>query len=189
MGVGCNVDCDVVVAGIGAVPNTALAATAGLAIDNGIAVDQRLRTSDPLIFAAGDCCSFPHLLYGGRRIRLEAWRNALDQGAHAAASMLGHEEPYSSVPWFWSDQYDLGLQVAGLPDEAADTVFRERPDGSSISFGLDAGGRLGSASGVAAGASIGRDVRIAEMLIAALAAPSLAVLRDPHVNLKQLLTQ
>src|SRR5690606_40865115 len=79
--------CDAILAGIGAVPETGLAARAGLAIDNGIAVDETLTTDDPDIFAAGDCCSFPHALYGGRRLRLEAWRNAQDPGKAAAAGI------------------------------------------------------------------------------------------------------
>ena len=85
-------------------------------LDNGIAVDAHLRASDPDIFAAGDCCSFPAALYGGRRVRLEAWRNAQDQGRHAAINMLGGAETYAAVPWFWSDQYDMHLQIAGLGD-------------------------------------------------------------------------
>ena len=106
------VEADLVVIGVGARPNIELAEAAGLAIDNGIAVDERLRTSDPHIFAAGDCCSFPLALYGGRRARLESWRNALEQGPLAALNMLGRDQAHTAVPWFWSDQYELGLQVA-----------------------------------------------------------------------------
>ena len=84
--------------------------------------DEHLRTGDPDIFAAGDCCSFPLALYGGRRVRLEAWRNAQEQGALAGRNMLGAGEAHEAVPWFWSDQYDLGLQIAGLPDEGVETV-------------------------------------------------------------------
>ena len=113
---GTTIEGDVVVAGVGAVPNTELAARPASPIDNGIAVDEHLQTSDPAIFAAGDCCSFPHPLFGGRRIRLEAWRNAHDQANHVAAQITGAPEPYQVVPWFWSDQFDLGLQIAGLPD-------------------------------------------------------------------------
>jgi len=112
------IDCDVIIAGIGAVPDTALAESAGLAVENGIRVDGRLATSDADIFAAGDCCSFPHPLYGDRRVRLEAWRNALDQGALAARNMLGAGQTYDIVPWFWSDQYELTLHIAGLSDNA-----------------------------------------------------------------------
>ncbi|WP_034857862.1 NAD(P)/FAD-dependent oxidoreductase, partial [Sinorhizobium sojae] len=93
---GGRIAADLVVVGIGAVPNTELAAAAGLTLDNGIAVDETLRTSDPDIFAAGDCCSFPLSHYGGRRVRLEAWRNAQDQGTLAAANLLGAAEPIAA---------------------------------------------------------------------------------------------
>ena len=121
---GRRLEADAIVVGIGAVPETSLAAAAGLAIDNGVAVDGRLRTSDPGIFAVGDCASFPHPLFGGRRLRLEAWRNAFDQGAFVARALLGADAEYEAVPWFWSDQYDLCLQIAGLPDAGARTVKR-----------------------------------------------------------------
>lgn len=185
---GATIDGDVVVAGVGAVPNTELAEGAGLAIDNGIAVDQHLQTSDAAIFAAGDCCSFPHPLYGGRRIRLEAWRSAQDQANHVAARLNGGHEPYQVVPWFWSDQYDLGLQIAGLPDAATTTIVRQRADGTEIRFGLDQHGRLVAATGVAPGTGIAKDIRLAEMLIAKRASPDPAALADPAVNLKRLLT-
>ncbi|MGH9133509.1 MAG: NAD(P)/FAD-dependent oxidoreductase, partial [Ilumatobacteraceae bacterium] len=179
---------DVVVAGVGAVPNTELAAGAGLVVDNGIAVDEHLQTSDPAIFAAGDCCSFPHPLYGGRRIRLEAWRNAHDHADHVAARLTGGDEPYQVVPWFWSDQYDLGLQIAGLPDAATSTIVRVRADGTELRLGLDQRRRLVAAAGVAPGTRIAKDIRLAEMLIARRAAPDPAALADPSVNLKSLLT-
>jgi 3-phenylpropionate/trans-cinnamate dioxygenase ferredoxin reductase subunit len=188
LGDGATIDGDVVVAGVGAVPNTELGERAGLAIDNGIAVDEQLQTSDPTIFAAGDCCSFPHPLYGGRRIRLEAWRNAQDQANHVAARLTGAADPYHVVPWFWSDQYDLGLQIAGLPDAATTTVTRVRADRTEVRFGLDHDGRLVAATGVAPGTGIAKDIRLAEMLIASRAAPDPAALADPTVNLKRLLT-
>lgn len=183
-----DIDCDIVVAGIGARPNIDVAVGAGLNVANGIAVDEYLCTNDPDIFAAGDCCSFPHPLYGGRRIRLEAWRNALDQGACAAVNMLGAQQVYGAVPWFWSDQYDLGLQIAGLPDAAVTDIVRERSDGASVRFGLDSDGRIVSACGVAPGTTIGRDIRLAEMMIAARLKPSPVDLRDPSIKLKQLLS-
>ena len=119
---GRKVKAEIVVAGIGAAPEIALAQTAGLAIENGIACDATLRTSDPDIYAAGDCCSFPHGLFGDKRMRLEAWRNATDQANVATENMLGGSKPYMAVPWFWSDQYDLSLQIAGNPAEGAETV-------------------------------------------------------------------
>jgi 3-phenylpropionate/trans-cinnamate dioxygenase ferredoxin reductase subunit len=184
---GGRIACDAVIAGVGAVPETALAEDASLAVENGIAVDATLRTEDPDVFAAGDCCSFPHPLYGGRRIRLEAWRNAQDQGAAAARSILGGDEPYAAVPWFWSDQYDETLQIAGLPDEGKRTVERDVGAGASLVFHLADDGRLVAASGVGENARIARDVRLAEMLIAARATPDPAALAAPDVKLKSLL--
>ncbi|MGI9480417.1 MAG: NAD(P)/FAD-dependent oxidoreductase [Hyphomicrobiaceae bacterium] len=102
---------DFIVAGIGVDPTTELAQAAGLEIDNGIAVDPFCQTSCPNIFAAGDCASFP---WRGRRIRLESVPNAVEQGKIAAANILGQARPYDAVPWFWSDQYDVKLQIAGL---------------------------------------------------------------------------
>lgn len=119
---GTTIPADDIVVGIGAIPETSLAESCGLKIENGIYVDEMLVTSDPDIFAAGDCCSFPHTLYEGRRIRLEAWRNAQDQGTHVAFNMLGATDTYKALPWFWSDQYDLTLQVSGLPDSGVLTV-------------------------------------------------------------------
>ncbi|MBN9432513.1 MAG: FAD-dependent oxidoreductase [Bosea sp.] len=181
------VDGDTIVAGIGAVPEAALAAEAGLALDNGIAVDTHLATSDPDIFAAGDCCSFPHALYGGRRLRLEAWRNAQDHGNAAAKSMLGLGEPYAAVPWFWSDHYDLTLQIAGLPDEGAVTVSRPLAGDARLDFHLAGDGRLVGASAVGPNGAIAREVRLAEMLIGRRASPDPASLADPAVKLKSLM--
>jgi 3-phenylpropionate/trans-cinnamate dioxygenase ferredoxin reductase subunit len=105
------IEADFAVVGIGVVPDDALAAAAGLTLDNGIAVDAFGATSDPAIFASGDCASFP---WRGRRIRLESVQNAIDQARATAASMLGARAAYDPVPWFWSDQYDVKLQIAGL---------------------------------------------------------------------------
>ena len=102
---------DFVIVGVGITPNTHLAEQAGLAIDNGIATDALGRTSDPSIWAAGDCASFPH---GEGRLRLESVGNAIDMAETVAANMLGANEPYQAKPWFWSDQFDLKLQIAGL---------------------------------------------------------------------------
>lgn len=178
---------DIAVIGIGAVPVTALAAEAGLTIENGIAVDGTLRTDDPDIFAAGDCCSFPLAVYGGRRVRLEAWRNAQEQGALAARNMLGANEPHAAVPWFWSDQYGLTLQIAGLSDEGRSIVRRDLDDGAFILFHLAEDGRLVAASGIGPGNAVARDIRLAEMLIAKRASPSPEALGSQAVKLKSLL--
>ncbi|WP_343712197.1 FAD-dependent oxidoreductase [Inquilinus sp.] len=178
---------DTVIAGIGAVPETALAEAAGLAIDNGIAVDATLATNDPDIFAAGDCAACAHPLYAGRRIRLEAWRNALDQGVLAARTMLGGGEAIAAVPWFWSDQHELTLQIAGLADEGPVTVARDLGDGARLLFHLAADGRLVAASGLGPLGRIAREIRLAEMLIARRAAPDPGALASPAVRLKSLL--
>jgi len=184
---GREVIADLAVIGIGAVPVTALAAEAGLAIDNGVAVDDRLQTEDPDIFAAGDCCSFPLAIYGGRRVRLEAWRNAQEQGALAAKNMLGAGEAHAAVPWFWSDQYGLTLQIAGLSDEGSATVRRDLDDGAFILFHMSGDGRLVAASGIGPGNAVARDIRLAEMLIAKRASPAPEALGSQAVKLKSLL--
>ncbi|MBM7046801.1 MULTISPECIES: NAD(P)/FAD-dependent oxidoreductase [Rhizobium] len=181
------ISADLVLIGIGASPNIALAETAGLVIDNGIAVNERLETSAADIYAAGDCCSFPLALYGGRRVRLESWRNAQDQANLAAANMLGEGMEISAVPWFWSDQYDLTLQIAGLADGATSHVRRDPGDGAFILFHLDASGRLLAASGIGRGNAVARDIRLAEMLIAARAHPGSDALAASSVKLKSLL--
>lgn len=177
---------ETIVVGIGAAPETRLAAGAGLDIDNGVKVDAWLRTSDPDIFAAGDCCSFPLALYGGRRVRLESWRSAQELGGLAARNMLGADEPISAVPWFWSDQYELTLQMAGLADEGETVVRRESAD-ALVLFHLKQDGRLVAASGIGVGNAVARDIRVAEMLIGRRARPDAAALADAGVKLKGLL--
>lgn len=178
---------DTVVVGIGAMPNIALAEAAGIEVDNGIAVDETLRTSASNVFAAGDCCSFPLPIYGGRRVRLEAWRNARDQGALAARNMLGANEAISSIPYFWSDQYDLTLQVAGLADGAATTVRRDVDGDAFLLFHLNADGVLVAVSGIGGGLTIARDIKLAERLIASKVVPDPVALASPDVRLKTLL--
>jgi 3-phenylpropionate/trans-cinnamate dioxygenase ferredoxin reductase subunit len=179
---------DTFVVGIGVTPNTDLAASAGLVISNGIAVDDRLRTSAPGVFAAGDCSSFPHPLFGNTRVRLEVWRNALDQGLIAATNMLGGDESYRAVRWFWSDQYDHTLQVSGLPSLATQTVERVRPDGVSIHFGLNDEGDLVSTSAVGFGNSVAKDVKSAEVLIRESIRPTLEQLADPALPILKIRT-
>jgi 3-phenylpropionate/trans-cinnamate dioxygenase ferredoxin reductase subunit len=114
---------DVVVVGVGIVPNTELAVAAGLEVDNGIVVDTRCRTGDPNIHAIGDCTSHPNAIYD-RRIRLESVHNALEQAKTAATDICGGAAEYTQVPWFWSDQYDLKLQIAGLSEGYDQVIIR-----------------------------------------------------------------
>lgn len=118
-----SIPADLIVVGIGIVPNTEIAAAAGLEIDDGIKVDDRCYTSDPDILAVGDCTSHPNGILG-RRLRLESVHNALEQAKTAARNILGDDIRYSQVPWFWSDQYDLKLQIAGLSQGYDETVLR-----------------------------------------------------------------
>jgi 3-phenylpropionate/trans-cinnamate dioxygenase ferredoxin reductase subunit len=146
-----------------------------------------LRTTDPNIFAAGDCCSFPLSIYGGRRVRLEAWRNAQEQGALAARNMMGADLAHVAVPWFWSDHYDMSLHIAGICDEGRTMVRRELGDRAFILFHLAEDGRLMAASGLGPGVAVAKDIRLAEMLIAKGARPLSSDLASPDVKLKKLL--
>lgn len=122
---------DLAIVGIGILPNDDLAAAAGIAVDGGILVDGQCRTSAADIFAAGDCANF---LWRGDRTRLESVQNAIDQGEHMAAALLGEVADYDPKPWFWSDQYDVKLQIAGLNRGYDSTVLRpgKRPGTQSI---------------------------------------------------------
>ena len=117
---------DFVVIGIGIVANTKLAAAAGLTVDNGIVVDDQCQTSDADIFSVGDCTAHPNAIYG-RQLRLESVHNALEQAKTAASNLCGKPAHYSQVPWFWSDQYDLKLQIAGLSEGYDNVVIRGNP--------------------------------------------------------------
>ena len=184
---GRKIAADIVIAGIGASPRIGLAEQAGLALDNGIACDSGMQTSDPHIFAVGDCCSFPHPVFGNARLRLEAWRNASDQAVIAVENMLGGTRVYEAVPWFWSDQFDLTLQIAGMPGLGTSVIRRSLKDGAFILCHLDAVGRLVGASGIGQGNIIARDVRLLEMLIGKRAKPDAAILSDGGSQLKALL--
>ena len=134
-----SIDCDLVVVGVGVTPRTELARTAGLDVDNGIVVNDRLATREDVIFAAGDVANAWHPLFG-HRIRVEHWANALNQGPAAARSMLGSGEPYERVPYFFSDQYDLGMEYSGYAQSWDEVVFRGDRDGREfIAFWLKSG--------------------------------------------------
>jgi 3-phenylpropionate/trans-cinnamate dioxygenase ferredoxin reductase subunit len=123
---------DLAIIGIGIVPNTEIAAAAGLEVDNGIVVDEHCRSSDARIFAIGDCTMHPNALLN-TRLRLESVHNALEQAKTAAANICGEAARYAQVPWFWSDQYDLKLQIAGISAGYDQTVLRGEPDSGSFS--------------------------------------------------------
>ncbi|WP_068327827.1 NAD(P)/FAD-dependent oxidoreductase [Janibacter terrae] len=177
---------DAVVAGVGAEPVTEIAAAAGLLVEDGIVVDELLRTSDPHVWAAGDCASYPDPRTG-RRVRIESWRSAHDQAVSAAAAMLGETEPHAAVAWFWSDQYDQMLQTAGVPGPGEREVVRAREDGSLLHLGLAADGRVLDATSLGRGPVVAKDIRVAEQLIAAGARPDVSDLEDPGVPLRSLL--
>ena len=128
---GSIIDADIVITGIGILPNVEIAEAAGLAVENGIVVNEVGQTSDAHIFAAGDCTSHPNDLLG-RTMRLESVPNAIEQGKAAASAICGTPKPYHQVPWFWSDQYDVKLQIAGVPTQIDSKVLRG--DDSSNSF-------------------------------------------------------
>lgn len=126
-----RIECDCVVVGIGILPETTLAETASIDCDDGIIVNEYAQTSDAKIFAAGDCSRHPSRLTGGM-IRLESVANAIEQGKIAARNMLGETQTYDEVPWFWSDQFDIKLQIAGLAQDYDSVVLRGDPSESSF---------------------------------------------------------
>jgi 3-phenylpropionate/trans-cinnamate dioxygenase ferredoxin reductase subunit len=131
---GKTIECDFAVVGVGVTPRLELAQAAGLALDNGIAVDQSLRTSAHSVFAAGDVASVWHPFYESR-IRVEHWANALNQGPAAARAMLGHDVSYERIPYFFSDQYEVGMEYSGYAADWDEVVFRgDRDDGEFIAF-------------------------------------------------------
>jgi 3-phenylpropionate/trans-cinnamate dioxygenase ferredoxin reductase component len=167
-----------VVVGIGVLPNAELAESAGLQTDNGIVVDEYGRTTDAQIYAAGDVSShFNPLL--GRRVRLESWQNAQNQAIAVAQNILGHAKPYAQVPWFWSDQFDLNLQIAGVP-QAGDEVIRRGVLGAGpVVFFYLRDGKMAAAIGI----NSGREVRFCKEIIAIGGAASATELADPSAAL------
>jgi 3-phenylpropionate/trans-cinnamate dioxygenase ferredoxin reductase subunit len=163
---------------VGIVPDTALAEDAGLAIDNGIAVDAQGRTSDPAIWAAGDCASFP---YGDGRLRLESVPNAIDMAECVADSIMGKGRDYVPKPWFWSDQYDVKLQIAGLGTGHDRIVTRGA--GDAVSFWYFAGDRLLAVDAM----NDPRAYMVGKRLIEAGKTADPARIADPATDLKALL--
>lgn len=176
---GRSIAADIAIVGIGILPATELAEAAGLAVENGIAVDAFGRSSDPAIWAAGDCASFP---YEGRRIRLESVQNAIDQAEAVAANMLGAGRPYAPVPWFWSDQYDAKLQIAGLNTGYDRVVVREGSEGG-LSHWYFAGPRFLAVDAI----NDPRAYMVGKRLLETGRSVNPEAVADPATNLKALL--
>lgn len=174
---------DLVIAGIGMQRNLALAEAAGLALEGGIVVDELGRTSVPDVYAAGDVTAFYHPLFQ-RRLRLETWRHAQNHGTAVGKAMCGDTAPYDDVPWFWTDQHGVNLQVAGLPADATRTVMRSATaPGVFIAVHLDEADRV---IGVTA-ANNPREIRAGQALIKARRPVDPAALSDGAVPLQRLI--
>jgi 3-phenylpropionate/trans-cinnamate dioxygenase ferredoxin reductase component len=171
---------DVVIVGVGAVANTALASGAGLACNNGIIVDEYCRTADEAIFAAGDCANQPSLRFG-RRVRLESVDNAFEQGKAAALNMLDRKVAHDRVPWFWSDQYDNKLLIVGLSEDHDRQVLRGDPMSRSFSVCYLKGRELLAVETI----NHSKDYIAARKLIADRAVLDLQKLADPDISLKE----
>ena len=170
-----------VVIGVGIVPNTEIASAAGLEVDNGIVVDDTCRTSDPDIYAIGDCTSHPNAIFG-QRLRLESVQNAVEQAKTAVSNICGKEAHYCEVPWFWSDQYDLKLQIAGLSQDHDDVVLRGEPSSGSFACFYLKNGVLVAVDAINAP----RDFVQAKSLIADKVRVDPDKLADPDVAVKDL---
>jgi 3-phenylpropionate/trans-cinnamate dioxygenase ferredoxin reductase subunit len=178
---GRRIECDFAVVGVGVVPRTGLASDAGLEVSNGIVVDAQLQTTAPGIFAAGDVANAWHPFYG-QRIRVEHWANALNQGPAAARAMLGQQVGYDRIPYFYSDQYDVGMEYSGYAPRWDEVIFRgDREGGEFIAFWLRDGR-------VVAGMNVNVwDVNPQiEALIRARQPAEVAALADPGVTLDSL---
>jgi 3-phenylpropionate/trans-cinnamate dioxygenase ferredoxin reductase component len=170
---------DLVLVGIGVVPNTELALEAGLTVSNGIVVDEYLRTEDESVYAIGDCANHPNPFATGR-VRIESVQNAVDQAKCIAAAIVGRSESYSAVPWFWTDQFDIKLQMAGLSGGYGQVVTRGERESRKFSVFYFRDGRLAAVDSVNRPA----DHLAARKLIGARTAITPAQAADPGVDLK-----
>ena len=176
---GSELEVDFVVVGVGITPSTQLAELAGVELENGIRTDAHGRTSDTSIWAAGDCASFP---YKDGRIRLESVPNAIDQAEIVAANMLGADKTYVAQPWFWSDQYDVKLQIAGL-NTGYDNVVTRQGEGRTVSFWYYTGDQLVAVDAM----NDPRAYMVAKRLIDGGKTADKATVADPAADLKPLL--
>ncbi|SHF35809.1 3-phenylpropionate/trans-cinnamate dioxygenase ferredoxin reductase subunit [Litoreibacter ascidiaceicola] len=175
---GSHIDVDMVIVGVGITPGDALAADAGLTINNGVETDAHGRTSDPDIWAAGDCASFP---WQGGRIRLESVQNAIDQAELVAENIMGAGKDYMPMPWFWSDQYDVKLQIAGLNTGYDKIAVRHIDD--AVSYWYYKGDKLLAVDAM----NDPRSYMIGKRLIEAGKSPSADLVSDPDTDMKALL--
>jgi 3-phenylpropionate/trans-cinnamate dioxygenase ferredoxin reductase component len=179
---GSELPADVVVIGVGVIPNTELAEAAGAESSDGIVVDEYCRTTVENLYAAGDVTNHYNPLLG-RRVRLESWQNAQNQAIAAAHNLAGRPRPYAEVPWFWSDQLGVNVQMVGVTEPGLEIVWRgERDFGRCIAFGV-AGGRVR----LAAAFDLGSELRFARRLMESGAEIAPSRLADPATRLKDLL--
>ncbi len=182
---GSSVDCDILVVGIGVIPNVEIALESGLAVNNGIVVDVHGRSSDERIFAAGDCAGYPNpwAYPQGSAVRLESVQSANDLARAAGASIAGKTEPYRNVPWFWSDQYDLKFQMAGLVAQWDEFIVRGTLEKKSFSVFYFRKGVLIAVDSI----NRPQDHMLARKLLGAGISPATDQIRDEQADLKKLL--
>jgi NADPH-dependent 2,4-dienoyl-CoA reductase/sulfur reductase-like enzyme len=182
MGDGSVLPADIVIVGIGIIPNVHLASDAGIAVDNGITVDEFGRSSDPDVYAAGDVANIPNPIHG-HRVRLESWANAQNGGIAVARNMVGAEQvPYNEVAWFWSDQYGVNLQIAGVPRAWDKIVTRGDVAGGKFMLFYMHGGKVVAANTF----NLGREMRFARKLIETGKAVSESDLANEAVKMKDI---
>ena len=175
---------DTVLVAAGAIPNTALAETAGLVVNGGVVVNEFLQTSERQVFAAGDIASFPTSQGSQRQ---ENWKNAVDQGVQVADNIAGKLTSHKSVPWMWSDQFDKVVQVAGTPDGSRTDICRDLGAGDMMSFQLSDSGALNAAAAFGDLSRTSTPMRIARAMIEKNIRPGIEELTDPNVDLKAIL--
>lgn len=174
-------DADLVIVGIGIMPNIELAQAAGLECDNGIVVDDHCRTSDPEIYAAGDCTNHPNPLLN-RRLRLESVPNAMEQARVCVSNMLGGDKMYAAMPWFWSDQYELKLQMVGFSADGDEQVLRGNMEENQFAVFYLNNGKVVAADAV----NSPKEFMVCKQLVGKAVDP--ATLANPETELKDLLT-
>jgi 3-phenylpropionate/trans-cinnamate dioxygenase ferredoxin reductase subunit len=174
---------DMICIGVGILPTTDVAEAAGLDCDNGVLVDEYCRTSDPHVLAVGDCTNHPNSLLG-RRLRLESVHNAQEQAKTAAATICGKLEPYAQIPWFWSDQYDLKLQIVGLSGTHDQVIVRGNPEERSFAAFYMEGDRLIAVDAI----NKAREFMLSKKLITQGARIDPEILADTSIEFKELAT-